>query len=128
MYEYTHIKSDDATIMVMKKCFQFLPKNNFLFAGRGPRSSFINSVFLYVFFFFFFDMAFTKYFFVDCLIIYRSEKHRVGREPYGSLPPSEPYVTVSRHTAQAPAKVPLVGVPAINNCFTIITDCQQSQS
>ena len=27
--------------------------------------------------------------------------HRVGQGPFGPFPPSEPYVTVSRHTAQA---------------------------
>ena len=27
--------------------------------------------------------------------------HRVGQEPFGPFPPSEPYMTVSRHTAQA---------------------------
>jgi hypothetical protein len=37
--------------------------------------------------------------------------HRVGREPCGSLPPSEPYVIVSHHTAQASRKPPLWGSP-----------------
>jgi len=36
---------------------------------------------------------------------------RVGRRPHGLLPPSEPYVTVSRHTAQAFTKATPVGRP-----------------
>ena len=37
--------------------------------------------------------------------------HRVGQEPFGPFPPSEPYVTVSRHTAQAPQSNLPFGIP-----------------
>jgi ABC-type branched-subunit amino acid transport system substrate-binding protein len=37
--------------------------------------------------------------------------YRVGQEPCGSLPPSEPCVIVSHHTAQAAQRFPLVGFP-----------------
>ena len=36
---------------------------------------------------------------------------RVGQGPHGPIPPSEPYVTVSRHTAQAFTKADPVGLP-----------------
>ena len=38
--------------------------------------------------------------------------YRVGQEPFGSFPPSEPYVTVSRHTAQALQSYLPLGIPA----------------
>jgi len=40
---------------------------------------------------------------------------RVGQGAYAPLPPSEPYVIVSHHTAQAPRKVLLVVIPANKN-------------
>ena len=46
-------------------------------------------------------------------------RHRVGQEPFGSFPPSEPYVTVSRHTAQALQSNLPFGIPAL--CFRIRT-------
>jgi len=47
-------------------------------------------------------------------------QYRVGQEPFGSFPPSEPYVTVSRHTAQAlQSNLPL-GIPG---CLSLPVCC-----
>jgi hypothetical protein len=40
--------------------------------------------------------------------------HRVGQGACAPLPPSEPYVIVSHHTAQAFQRQPLLGRPAVH--------------
>ncbi len=54
--------------------------------------------------------------------------YRVGQGACAPLPPSEPYVIVSHHTAQAPLKVLLIVIPANKICFMIIIDCQCGRS
>ena len=44
--------------------------------------------------------------------------YRVGRGPLGPFPPSEPYMTVSRHTAQAFQRQHLAFVPPSRNLVT----------
>ena len=48
---------------------------------------------------------------------------RVGQGPYGPFPPSEPYVTVSRHTAQALTKAAArrPGCRTVPAAFAILT-------
>ena len=48
----------------------------------------------------------------ECVTMISSFKYRVGQEPCGSFPPSEPYVKLSLHTAQAFPKATLIRRPA----------------